>query len=119
MNPRLSLLSGVLLAATATTAFADTLHCLGRSPAFMMILDGSEARFDYLGDGVFDIAPDFTVPQEGVTRLTLSTFGGPLPVFVERRACTAFGAQLDFTVEIGVQTSQGMQPMIGCCRQAR
>jgi hypothetical protein len=53
-----------------------------------------------------------------MTRLTLSTFGGPLPVFVERRACQAFGTVLDFTVEIGVQTSQGMQPMIGCCREA-
>jgi hypothetical protein len=62
--------------------------------------------------------PEFTLPETGMTRLTLSTFGGPLPVFVERRACQAFGTVLDFTVEIGVQTSQGMQPMIGCCREA-
>jgi hypothetical protein len=99
-------------------AKADGLHCLGRAPAFMMILDGDEARFDYLGDGVFELEPAFTLPQGGVTRLTLSTFGGPLPVYVERRACLAFGATLDFTVEIGVQTSQGMQPMVGCCREA-
>jgi hypothetical protein len=63
--------------------------------------------------------PPSPCPRTGTTRLTLSTFGGPLPVFVERRACQAFGTVLDFTVEIGVQTSQGMQPMIGCCREAR
>lgn len=100
------------------TASAAGLHCLGRAPAFMMILDGDEARFDYLGDGVFELQPAFTLPETGLTRLTLSTYGGPLPVYVERRACLAFGATLDFTVEIGVQTSQGMQPMVGCCREA-
>jgi hypothetical protein len=84
----------------------------------MMILDGTEARFDYLGDGVFDLEPAFTLPQDGVSRLTLSTFGGPPPVYVERRAWRAFGTTLDFTVEIGVETSRGMQPMIGCCREA-
>ena len=102
----------------ATSATADGLHCLGRSPAFMMVIDGDEARFDYLGDGVFDLDPAFSLPETGMTRLTLSTYGGPLPVFVERRACQAFGTVLDFTVEIGVQTSQGMQPMFGCCREA-
>ena len=106
------------LLALGSFAHADGLHCLGRTPAFMMILDGTEARFDYLGDGVFELEPAFTLPQGGVRRVTLSTFGGPLPVFVERRACLAFGATLDFTVEIGVQTSQGMQPMVGCCREA-
>lgn len=110
-----ALLSAALLSGQAQ---ADTLHCLGRSPAFMMILDDDEARFDYLGDGVFDLSPAFRLPQAGVSRLSLSTFGGPLPVFVERRACQAFGAQLAYTVEIGVQTSQGMQPLIGCCREA-
>lgn len=104
--------------AAATPAVSDGLHCLGRSPAFMLAIDGAEARFDYLGDGVFELDPPFTLPETGMTRLTLSTYGGPLPVFVERRACQAFGAVLDFTVEIGVQTSQGMQPMIGCCREA-
>jgi hypothetical protein len=85
----------------------------------MMVIDGDDsARFDYLGDGVFDLDPAFDPARDGMTRLTLSTFGGPLPVFVERRACQAFGTVLDFTVEIGVQTSQGMQPMIGCCREA-
>jgi hypothetical protein len=53
-----------------------------------------------------------------MSRLTLSTFGGTRPVYVERRACRAFGTTLDFTVEIGVETSRGMQPMIGCCREA-
>jgi hypothetical protein len=84
----------------------------------MLSIDGDTARFDYLGDGVFDLEPSFTLPQAGMTRLTLSTYGGPLPVFVERRACQAFGTVLDFTVEIGVQTSQGLQPLIGCCLEA-
>ena len=116
---QLRTLTAAACIATTTPAAADTLHCLGRAPAFMLILDEAEARFDYLGDGVFDLDPAFTVPEVGMTRLTLSTFGGPLPVFIERRACQAFGTVLDFTVEIGVQTSQGMQPMIGCCREAR
>ena len=97
---------------------SDALHCLGRSPGFMMILNENEARFDYLGDGVFDLNPALSLPEIGMTRLTLTTYGGPLPVYVERRGCQAFGTVLDFTVEIGVQTSQGMQPMIGCCREA-
>jgi hypothetical protein len=106
-------------ALTAAPAASDGLHCLGRDPGFMLVIEGAEARFDYLGDGVFDLSPALTLPEVGMTRLTLSTYGGPLPVFVERRACQAFGTVLDFTVEIGVQTSQGMQPMIGCCREAR
>jgi hypothetical protein len=53
-----------------------------------------------------------------MSRLTLSTFGGPLPAPVERRACRTFGTPLDFTVEIVVETSRGMQPMTGCCREA-
>ena len=113
--------SGLAIAVTLALSLpvsADGLHCLGRSPAFMMVIEDAEARFDYLGDGVFDVSPALTLPENGVTRLTLSTYGGPLPVFVERRLCMAFGAQLDFTVEIGVQTSRGMQPMIGCCTEA-
>jgi len=105
--------------ATTSPAASDGLHCLGQSPGFMLVIDDAEARFDYLGDGVFEIAPALSLPDVGMTRMELSTFGGPLPVFVERRACQAFGTVLDFTVEIGVQTSQGMQPMIGCCREAR
>jgi len=113
---RTSLLGAAM--AVAQSAGADAIHCLGRAPPFMMILDGAEARFDYLGDGTFALAPAFTLPDTGLTRLTLTTYGGPLPVFVERRACPVFGTTLDFTVEIGVQTSQGMQPMVGCCREA-
>ncbi|SRR6056297_269711 len=105
--------------ATAMPAASDGLHCLGRDPRFILAIDGDTARLDYLGDGVFDLDPALTLPEVGTTRLTLSTYGGPLPVFVERRGCLAFGAVLDFTVEIGVQTSQGMQPMIGCCVEAR
>jgi hypothetical protein len=105
--------------ASTAPALGDSLHCLGRDPPFMMVIEDDSARFDYLGDGLFDLDPALTLPETGVTRLTLSTFGGPLPVYVERRACLAFGTVLDFTVEIGVQTSQGMQPMIGCCREAR
>jgi hypothetical protein len=84
----------------------------------MVIHDATAARFDHPGDGVLDLEPAFTLPQDGMSRLTLSTFGGPLPAPVERRACRAFGTTLDFTVEIGVETSRGMQPMIGCCREA-
>jgi hypothetical protein len=116
MRQLLTLITAATIA--ATPALSDGLHCLGRSPGFMMVIDGDEARFDYLGDGVFDLDPAFELPETGMMRLTLSTFGGPLPMFVERRACQAFGTVLDFTVEIGVQTSQGMQPMIGCCREA-
>jgi hypothetical protein len=115
---RLIVLTLAAMLLSAQSAASDGLHCLGRSPPFMMVIEDDTARFDYLGDGVFDLTPEFTLPRTGTTRLTLSTFGGPLPVFVERRACRAFGTVLDFTVEIGVQTSQGMQPMIGCCREA-
>jgi hypothetical protein len=116
MRQLLTLITAAMtIAATACLRRAALPRPLAR---FMMVIDGDEARFDYLGDGVFDLDPAFTLPETGMTRLTLSTFGGPLPVFVERRACQAFGTVLDFTVEIGVQTSQGMQPMIGCCREA-
>lgn len=118
MRSIIPLATAATLAATVP-AVSDGLHCLGQSPGFMLIIEDAEARFDYLGDGVFDITPALSLPEMGMTRMELSTFGGPLPVFVERRACQAFGTVLDFTVEIGVQTSQGMQPMIGCCREAR
>jgi hypothetical protein len=117
MRLRLALVTAIAFA-TATPVTADGLHCLGRNPGFMLAIDGETARFDYLGDGVFEIEPSFTLPEAGMTRVTLSTYGGPLPVFVERRACQAFGTLLDFTVEIGVQTSQGLRPLIGCCREA-
>jgi hypothetical protein len=107
-----------LAMASATAATAQGLHCLGTAPGFMLILEGATARFDYLGDGVFDVSPPLALPGPDLQRLTLSTFGGPLPLFVERAECEVLGITLAFSVEIGVQTSQGMQPMTGCCREA-
>jgi hypothetical protein len=100
-------------------AAAERLLCLGLAPGFMMTLEDETARFDYLGDGVFDLAPPLALPERGVARHEIETYGGPLPVFVERAACPILGTELAFRVEIGVQTSQGMRPMTGCCREAR
>jgi hypothetical protein len=104
--------------ALATPAAASELHCLGTAPGFMMVLRDDIARFDYLGDGVFPLSPALSLPLDGVARFDLDTYGGPLPVFVERAGCEMFGAELAFRVEIGIQTSQGMLPMFGCCREA-
>ncbi|MFW5654242.1 MAG: hypothetical protein ACOCYW_01160 [Roseicyclus sp.] len=87
-----------LLPAPGPAASADVPHRLARAPAFMTILEGN-------------------APETGLARRTPSSFGGPLPVSVQRRECGAFGATLDFPAGIGVQTSQGMQPTIGCCRE--
>jgi hypothetical protein len=105
----------VLLACPAPAA---ELHCLGLSPGFMLVLEDATARFDYLGDGVFSVTPPLALPLDGLTRLELAAHGGPVPVFLERAPCPMFGAELAFRVEIGIQTSRGMQPMFGCCREA-
>jgi hypothetical protein len=102
----------------AGPAFSDTLHCLGLSPGFMLVLEGDEARFDYLGDGVFAVSPPLTLPLDGFGRFDLQSYGGPVPLYVEAASCRMFGAELAFSIEIGVQTSQGMRPMYGCCREA-
>jgi hypothetical protein len=104
--------------ACATPAAASELHCLGISPGFMLVLRDDIARFDYLGDGMFSVTPPLALPLDGLTRLELAAHGGPVPVFLERAPCPMFGAELAFRVEIGIQTSRGMQPMFGCCREA-
>lgn len=112
-------LTSILLAPMlANPAAAAELHCLGLSPGFMMVLEDSAARFDYFGDGVFPLRPALTLPLDGVARFELETYGGPVPVFVEAASCPVFGADLEFRVEIGIETSQGMRPMFGCCREA-
>lgn len=111
-------IAAVSLAAALTPfpAGAEQLLCLGFRPGFMMTLEEDTARFDYLGDGVFELSPALSLPQDEVGRYELMTFGGPLPVYLERAACPMMGTLLAFRVEIGVQTSRGMQPMTGCCR---
>ncbi|MDG4648805.1 hypothetical protein P6F26_10150 [Roseibacterium sp. SDUM158017] len=94
------------------------LHCLGTGPGFMLVIDGGTARFDYLGDGVFDLEPAVTLPLDGVRRTDLRTHGGAVPLFLEEAACPIFGIELDYRVEIGIQTSEGLRPMFGCCREA-
>jgi hypothetical protein len=63
MRQLLTLITAATIA--ATPALSDGLHCLGRSPGFMMVIDGDEARFDYLGDGVFDLDPAFDPARDG------------------------------------------------------
>ncbi len=114
MRPVLLYLACAVFAAPAQ---AFEMHCLGREPAFMLVLNDETARFDYLGDGVFDLSPPLAAPLENFTRTELSTAGGPIPVFIERRACQAFGILLPFSVELGIPAFAGQAPAIGCCRQ--
>jgi hypothetical protein len=51
-----------LIAATPSAANAVELHCLGRDPFFMMVLNTDTATFDYLGDGVFELTPPCPPP---------------------------------------------------------
>lgn len=101
-------------------AAGTELQCLGTGPGFMLVLEGETARFDYLGDGVFGLSPPLseTAALPGFAQFALETSAGPLPVYVERRACPSlFGLVLPFSVEIGIQSSQGRLPMFGCCRE--
>jgi hypothetical protein len=107
-----------VLLTLAQPAMADRLLCLGTGPGFMLDLDGATARLDYLGDGIFPLSPDLSLPRDAVARFEIGTHGGPVPVFVEPAECRILGATLAFRVEIGIETSRSGQPMTGCCREA-
>jgi hypothetical protein len=48
---RLIVLTLAAMLLSAQSAASYVLHCLGRSPPFMMVIEDDTARFDYLGDG--------------------------------------------------------------------
>ena len=95
-------------------AAATSLQCIGTAPGFMAELTGDQARFDYLGDGTFPFTPALD-PGAVYARHTIQTFGGPIPVFLERRACPLFSTDFPVRVEIVVPTGNGPLPMSGCC----
>ena len=111
------ILTAALAATPATPASADEvgLQCLGRDPLFMLVMEGETARFDYLGDGVFDLNPPVLGPLGDFTQTDLMAAGGPVPIFIERRTCEAMGVSLPFAVEIGIPAFAGQRPATGCC----
>lgn len=98
---------------------ATELHCIGTDRFFNLLMIDDEARFDYLGDGRFDLAPPLPQELPDFLRFSLMTYGGPIPVYLERTACPVeIGTtvlQLEFRVELGIDSSIGIQPMRGCC----
>jgi hypothetical protein len=108
-----------LIAATPSAANAVELHCLGRDPFFMMVLNTDTATFNYLGDGVFELDPALSAPLGDFEQTALMTAGGPVPVFLERRECTSMmGVSLPFAIEVGIPAFAGQRPANGCCRDA-
>jgi hypothetical protein len=105
------------LALCAMPAPAATLHCLAGPPGLMLSLSGETALLDYLGDGRFRLTPPLDLAPEVFGTYTLDTAGGPLPVYIRREACTIFGVDLPFAVELGIPTSEGRSPVRGCCRE--
>jgi len=82
------------------------LHCIGLEPRFGMILYDDSARFDYLGDGTFELSPPLSA-------------GGPIPMFLERRACPSLaGVELAYTLELGLPAFAGQIPASACCLDA-
>jgi len=111
------------IACAACTALpaqaAVELHCLGLEPRFGLVLYEDTARFDYLGDGTFALDPPLAAPLAAFTRVDLLSGGGPIPIFLERRACPSLaGVDLDYTLEIGLPAFSGQRPASGCCLDA-
>lgn len=95
------------------------LHCIGLEPRFGMILYDDSARFDYLGDGTFELSPPLSAPLGAFTRFDLLSAGGPIPMFLERRACPSLaGVELDYTLELGLPAFAGQIPASACCLDA-
>ncbi len=121
MGVRRRLAAPIAALLLAAPALADTqpagggLQCLGRDPGFMRNASGAEARPDYLGDGVFGHDPPLASPDFTFRRHALRTSRELRSVHSEVRDCTAFGATLDYAVEIAVPTSGGLRPLRGCC----
>ncbi|WP_442639519.1 hypothetical protein [Roseicyclus sp.] len=113
------ILLAALLALVPLPLVAQTLHCLGRDPRFMLVIEEGDALFDYLGDATFAVAPPLAAPLGDFLRFEIATHGGPVPVFIERASCPILGTELAFRVEIGIETPRGAAPMTGCCREAR
>jgi hypothetical protein len=111
-------LAALLLAAPSlavTQPAGGSLECLGRDPGFMLSASGSEVRLDYLGDGVFELDPPLASPDFTFRRHALRTSRELWSVYFEARDCSAFGATLDYAVEIAVPTASGLRPLRGCC----
>lgn len=108
----------VLLALLPAPTHAVGLLCLGTDPGFMMVVTDDEASLDYLGDGRFSVDPALPAPLLAYSRHSLTTAGGPLPVFIERRACQVAGIELPFVVELGLPSNGALRPARGCCREA-
>lgn len=110
-----ALLLLLLLMAGAVPAQAGRLLCLGTAPGFMMAIEGSEATFDYLGDGRYGFEPPLTAAPQGFATHSLVTARERWPVYLEARACRVIRATLDISIEIAVPTSAGARPLRGCC----
>lgn len=112
------LLLPIFLATMPLPGNGMELHCLGRDPGFMLVITDATARLDYLGDGVFEVTPPLPDPLPDFSSHALTTAGGDLPVFIERRACETFGITLPFAVELGIPAFAGRRPAMGCCRES-
>lgn len=99
------------------TPAAAQLLCMGTSPGFLMTIDGGTARFDYLGDGEFELLPP--VAEDEVLRSTrthvLLTAGGRIPVVLQQRRCPVLSITTPVSVEMLVDTDGGSSVFSGCC----
>ena len=96
-----------------------------RAQSMWCLLDGvmlttkeATAQLDYLGDGTFEFTPKTPEIGFGFQRSTLKTAGGPIPVFLDEKPCTAFSVTWPVTVELAVRSADGPRIYSGCCRWA-
>ena len=106
--------SGAVLS-FAAPALAERLLCMGISPGFLMVADGAATTFDYLGDGNFALDPPLPQRIEGWHATSLMAAQGGIPVLVEERTCRVAGVDLPIRIELGITTSRGLEPFVGCC----
>lgn len=92
----------------------DSLRCLGTQPGFMVELAGRQGRFDYLGDGTFELNPELDLDRD-YAGYFLHTYSTDIPLYLNRDACPMFRATLPYRIELVVRTSAGPVAMVGCC----
>lgn len=94
---------------------AERLLCLGQNAPFMFDGTGDAARFDYLGDGTFEIDPPLPARRDDFSRHELVTLAKRLPLYLDTTPCRMFGRDMGQRIEIVVRSAAGPKPLAGCC----
>ncbi|MEM1079569.1 MAG: hypothetical protein AAGI09_13690 [Pseudomonadota bacterium] len=105
-----------ILACLAGPASA-TLLCLGTDQHFLMTIDGGDVAFDYLDEERLTLVPP--VDESEVLRSTrtyvLETGTRRLPLVIKPQACPVLTVQTPLSLEILVNTPDGLRSFQGCC----